>query len=294
MAYVIECSGLVKRYPGFTLGPLDINVETGTVTGLVGSNGAGKTTFIKLLLGLTSFDSGQISLFGNHIDCPENLSASIKRRIGVVFDTCPFPTSTRVDDAMRVGRAAYRSWDDKLFKDLATSFKLDPKKEIQKLSRGMGMKLSIAFALAHHPDLLILDEATAGLDPLARDEVLDILRSFMLDGEHTILMSTHITSDLEKLADTVICIDDGQICFSAQKDAICNEAGIARCRADQVEAIAANWEGAPTDLHVLKHAYGTDLLIPDRFAFKKAFPDIPIDRITIDEYMNLILKGETL
>ena len=148
----------------------------------------------------------------------------------------------------RTGRLR-ATWDDgPLERASATAFKLTPKKKVSELSRGMGMKLTLAFALAHHPQLLVLDEATAGLDPLARDEVLDILRDFVAEGDRGILMSTHITSDLEKIADEIVCVDNGAIVFSAPKDAITDEAGVARCRAAEVDGPArqpALWPRVP-------------------------------------------------
>ena len=157
----------------------------------------------------------------------------------------------------------------------------------------MGMNLSLKFALSHNPELLVLDEATAGLDPIARDEVLDLLRDFMAEDGRGILMSTHITSDLEKIADEVVCVDAGRIVFTAPKDAITDEAGVARCRAADVTAILDAGFFAPGEARILRHDYGCDVLAPDRFAFARAFPDIPVDKATIEDYMTLTLKGES-
>ncbi len=157
----------------------------------------------------------------------------------------------------------------------------------------MGMKLTLAFALAHHPELLVLDEATAGLDPIARDEVLDILRDFVAEGDRGILMSTHITSDLEKIADEIVCVDNGAIVFTSPKDVITDEAGVARCRAAEVETLLASGVVAPGAAHVMRHDYGTDVLVPDRFAVARAFPDLVVDKATIEDYMTLTLKGES-
>ena len=294
MEYAVECTGLEKRYGDFVLGPLSLTVERGTVVGLIGQNGAGKTTLIKLLLGLVGADGGQIGLFGQRVPNPENLPADTKARIGVVLDTCSFTQTMKVDDVEALGRAAYKEWDGRLFGELADAFGLDPKKTVEKLSRGMGMKLSMAFALAHHPELLVLDEATAGLDPMARDEVLDILRDFMLDESHAILISSHITSDLEKIADKIVLIDGGQVLLSEQKDALCDAAGIAHCRAGQLEEVLELGLVDRERVRVLRHGYGVDLLVPDRFAFARAFPDAPVDRATIEDYMNMMLKGEPL
>lgn len=156
------------------------------------------------------------------------------------------------------------------------------------------MKLALAFALAHHPELLILDEPTAGLDPMAREEVLDILRAFIGEDGRGVLISSHITSDLEKIADVVTCIDQGRIVFSLPKDDICATAGIARCRAAAFESIARSSAPGTAPLRYLRHEYNVDALIPDRFTFARHFPETPCDPASIEEYMALMLKGESL
>lgn len=308
---LLEVDGLAKRYEGFTLEGVSINLEPGCVIGLVGSNGAGKTTVLKSILGLVLPDGGSVRLLGEEVFPGSGASDRVKQRVGVVFDTCAFPADCRVADVAAMGRALFDNWDGARWDEFARRFALPRKKKVSELSRGMGMKLSLAFALAHDPELLILDEATAGIDPLARDEVLDILREFMADGRCGILMSSHITTDLEKLADEVICLDAGKVVFSAAKEAITDEAGIARCRATDLEAVlASGWPGGSADapgassaapsaastaeMYVLRGTYGSDLLVPDRFAFSRAFPGIPVDKATLEEYMALRLKGEKL
>lgn len=296
MEPLIEVKGLIKRYDGFTLQDATLVVEPGYVVGLIGPNGAGKTTLLKCLLGLTKPDAGEVRLFGQALN--EVDAAQIKERIGVVFDTCPFLTTMRVREVATLGKVAYRWWDAKRFIELCDQFALEPKKYVKGLSRGMGMKLQLAFALAHHPDMLVLDEATAGLDPIARDEVLDILRVFMEDEDHGILMATHITTDLEKIADVVECIDEGRILFTLSKDAICDEAGIAHLRTAEVETLAAaDLSAAGFDraaFRLMSHAMGTDVLVPDRLAFARAFPDVMLERPSIENYMTMMLKGELL
>ena len=153
------------------------------------------------------------------------------------------------------------------------------------------MKLSLACALSHGARLLILDEATAGLDPMARDEVLDLLREFVADDGHGVLMSSHITSDLERIADRVVCIDDGRIVFDKPKDEITDTMGVARCRARDIDAILGSDVFGGAAPRILHHEYGVDLAVPDRFAFAEAFPDIPCDRMTIDDYLHFTIKG---
>lgn len=155
----------------------------------------------------------------------------------------------------------------------------------------MGMKLSLACALSHGSSLLILDEATAGLDPMAREEVLDMLRDFVAAPGRAILMSSHITSDLERIADRVVCIDEGRIVFDLAKDAITDEMGVARCRVADFERIASSGFVPESELRYQRHEYGIDVLVPDRYDFARRFPDVPCDRMTIDDYMTLMLKG---
>ena len=293
MTNLIDIENLGKRYGDFVLTGVNLAVEPGCVVGFIGSNGAGKTTTLKAALGLIAPDEGTVRLFGQAVTPGSSALDDLKSRIGVVLDTCAFPSTCRVGDAGLIGRAAYATWDASHFSRLLSTFGLSPKKKVSELSRGMGMKLTLAFALAHHPELLVLDEATAGLDPMARDEVLDILRDFMATGERGILMSTHITSDLEKIADEIVCVDNGRIMFAAPKDVLTDEAGVARCRAADVAAVLEAGFFAPGTARVLRHDYGCDLLVPDRFAFGRAFPDIPVDKATIEDYMTLTLKGES-
>lgn len=302
MEYLIKTEGLTKCYPDFKLDDISLSVPAGTIVGLVGSNGAGKTTLIKALLGLIDVDGGTASILGQSLYGAGKEIDSIKQRIGVVLDTCAFLSTMRIRDVGALGRMSYAHWDAARFEELCRQFGLDLQKTVKGLSRGMGMKLMLAFALSHHPELLILDEATAGLDPISRDELLDILRTFMIDESHAILMVTHITTDLEKVADEVICIDDGRIFFDIPKEAICDEAGLVHCRASDVDRVVQSGfigngdddaSGAP-HFKAMRRSYGVDLLVPDRFAFTRAFPDLVCERISIEEYMTLILKGESI
>lgn len=294
MTTLIQATNLTKSYGDFCLGSCDITVSDDRIVGLIGSNGAGKTTLFKLLLGMIRPDSGSITLLGVDILDPTANVDTLKQRIGVVLDTCAFPVTMKVNDVDSLGMASYPNWDRPYFRSLCERFDLAPKKLIKDLSRGMGMKLSLVFALAHHPELLILDEATAGLDPIARDEILDMLRAFMEEEGHGILMSSHITTDLEKIADEIICIDHGSFVFSLPKEALCDEAGIAHCRTADVEAIAASPYAQTHALYALSRGLSIDLLVPDRFAFAQAFPAIPTERATIEDYMTIMLTGDKL
>lgn len=294
MDALIQANGLGKRYDDFHLKGIDIRVEAGTVVGLIGSNGAGKTTTIKMLLGILRPDEGDVRALGCPVGSGSAPEGELKQRIGVVLDTCAFPDTSKVKDVATLGRFAYRNWDAHRFSALCERFELAPKKNVKELSRGMGMKLMLAFALSHDPKLLILDEATAGLDPMARDEVLDILREFMSVEGHAILLSTHITSDLEKIADEIVCIDGGELVFDVPKDEICDVAGVAHCRERDLELIGKSAWTDDRRVRKLKSGMSYDVLVPDRFAFAKAFPDIALDSASIDDYMTLTLKGEQL
>ena len=298
---LIEARGLVKRYEGFELQGVSLRVDAGTVVGFVGRNGAGKSTTIKALLGLVALDGGEARVLGTS---PQELAGSrgaeVKEHIGVVFDTMPLPGGLRLDGVERVMRAAYRTWDHARFAGLCERFGLGMRKRVKELSRGMGMKLQLACALSHDMRLLILDEATAGLDPIARDEALDVLRDFVADESRGVLLSSHITSDLEKIADVVCCIDDGRIAFCRPKDDICDRMGLVRLHSrdlDELRTVGADAIPGVTSndpARVLRQEMGLALCVPDRAAFAQAWPELECERLTIDDYLNFVLKGELL
>ena len=297
-APLVEARGLTKHFKGFDLQGVSLTVEPGQIVGFIGQNGSGKSTTIKALLGLIKRDGGSATMLGTPTEDLPRGAAAVKEQIGVVFDAVSMPSHLRVGEIGKLMRHAYRSWDQKTYEGYLHRFDLvDPKKTVKDLSRGMGMKLSLACALSHGARLLILDEATAGLDPMARDEVLDILRDFVSAEDaagnpvNGILMSSHITSDLDKIADTILCIDAGRPVFQMAKDEITDIMGIARCRERDVNRVLASGVLGEGPARALRHEYGTDLLVADRFAFAENFPDIPCDRMTIDDYMALVLKG---
>lgn len=290
MTHLIEATGLTKHYEGFSLDGVDLTVDDGEVAGFVGKNGAGKSTTIKALLGLIGVDAGEARLLGQ-VSTGGGLAPEVRERIGVVFDTVSVPPHLKVGDVGRLYGRAFRTWEGHAFARRLKDFGLDAGKQVKELSRGMGMKLSLACALSHGSSLLILDEATAGLDPMAREEVLDMLRDFVAAPGRAILMSSHITSDLERIADRVVCIDEGRIVFDLAKDAITDEMGVARCRVADFERIASSGFVPESELRYQRNEYGIDVLVPDRYDFARRFPDVPCDRMTIDDYMTLMLKG---
>ncbi len=289
---ILRIEKLEKHFDSFSLRDVSFTVEAGTIVGLVGSNGAGKTTTIKSVLGIIAPDSGSIALFGEEVvGAFGKRLAKLKQDIGVVFDSCSFPDEYRVESTAETMRSVYEKWDDEAFRRLAQAFRLSPKSKVKDLSRGMGMKLSLACALAHKPRLLILDEATAGLDPIARDEVLDMLREFIAEDEsRAVLMSTHITSDLDKAADRIVCIDDGAVAFDVEKDAI-DQAGVALCRERDIDAMGENADYHEGELRFERDAYAVRVMVPDRFAFAERFPSVPVEAADVETYMRLMLKG---
>ncbi len=217
MNNILEVRGLNKRYDQFALKNVAFNEPEGYIMGFVGPNGAGKTTTIKSILNMVGYESGEIRVLG--MDAKADAMA-INERIGVVMDTPFYVNEWRVRDVERALSPFYQSWSAEKFASMLKQFRLDPMKRVKELSRGMKLKLMLAAAFSHDARLLILDEPTSGLDPVARDELADILREFMLDETKGVLFSTHITSDLDKLADYITFIRDGEIVYTGLKDSL--------------------------------------------------------------------------
>ena len=290
MQNLLELKGVSRRVSDrFSLRDVTLAVEPGQIVGFVGANGAGKTTTIRAALGLIKLDAGEVHLFGQRCgaDAPDGSQRHLRSRVGLVLDTCPFPSTLKVGQIESLVGPAYPTWDRETFAGFINRFGLDPKTKVKDLSRGMGMKLQLACALSHNAKLLVLDEATAGLDPMAREELLDELLAFVADDQHSVLLSSHITSDLDRTADRVICIDNGSIIFNLPREDITDRAGIAHCTQAQATELMACVEGA----RATRHAYSVDVLVPNRRETLEAFPVIPCDRTTIDDYLRLMLKG---
>jgi len=284
MTNSIEIQGLCKSYGDFALRDVSFTLPGGAILGLIGENGAGKTTTIKCILNLIRRDGGSITLLGQ-----DNLrqERTIKEDVGVVLDECFFHDSLRPKDISAILAPVYRDWDDGLFRDYLDKFKLPGNQFIKEFSRGMKMKLSLAAALAHRPRLLILDEATAGLDPVVRDEILDEFLGFIGDEEHSILLSSHIITDLEKVADYITYLHQGQVVLSGSKDAILERYGKVGCTAAQLEQIAPGGL-----LRVRKGPFGCEGLTADREAFRRVYPGLTVDPASLEDIMLLIGKGE--
>lgn len=275
MEYIVDIQHVSKRYGDFCLKDLCLSVEPGTITGLVGANGAGKSTTIKLILNLIRRDAGSIRLFG--MDNIEQ-EAAVKRKIGVVFDEPCFHdvlTPRHIDHTMG---GLYADWDSGLFRRYLKEFGLPEGKIIKEYSRGMKMKLSIAAALSHHPALLILDEPTSGLDPLVRDEILDLFLDFLQDEEHAVILSSHITSDLDKVADTIALLHEGKLLFHEEKDALRESYAIVKGGEDQLREL-----DTAQLIGLRRGAFGFEALCPRELA--RRHPGLVAERPTIEEIM---------
>lgn len=290
MANLLEIKDAQRQIgDSFALRNVNLAVSSGEIVGFVGANGAGKTTTIRAALGLISLEAGELRLFGEPFgpNAPDGTQRRVRSRIGVVFDTCPYPTEFTIAQVERCLAPAFPSWDKAQFWHLAERFSLSRKAKVRDLSRGMGMKLQLAVALSHKADLLVLDEATAGLDPIARDGVLAALREFAAQEGHGVLLSSHITSDLDRVADRVVGIDGGRIIFNMPREEITDMAGIAHCTVGQARTILECVEEA----RIEQREFSCDVLVPNRFEFAEAFPEIPCDHASIEDYLHFTLKG---
>lgn len=252
--------------------------------GFVGENGAGKTTTIDCILNTIAKDSGEVRLFGREMS---DADTDIREKIGVVYDGDNFPGFWTARQLAKVMEGFYVQWDNVLFHKYLEDFALPVNQKIKHYSKGMTMKLAIAAALSHHPELLVLDEATSGLDPVMRDEVLDILLDFVQEENHSILLSSHITSDLEKVADYITFIHNGKLMMSVSKNDLAYRYAILRCRESQFLTME------PTDmLAYRKRDYQIDVLVKDGKEAGQKYKDVVVDHASVDEMMLLLVKGE--
>ena len=283
MNSALTVSGLTKRYEGFTLADISFEVPQGTITGLIGENGAGKSTTLHSILGLVHRDGGEISILGAPA---EGLQPEARENIGVVFDGTNFSEELTPKRLNKVLKGVYSSWDEGYFLALLNKLSLPVSKKIKSFSKGMKAKLSIAAAFAPHPKLLILDEATSGLDPVMRDDMLDMFLEFVQDEENSILLSSHITSDLEKVADHIIFLHEGRLIFSKPKDELLENYGIVKCGAAQFEAIDRQ-----DIITCRKQEYEWQVLVSDRNSAQKRYPNAMVIPASIDEIMLLYVRG---
>lgn len=284
MKNAIEIRKLKKKYDdNFELGEINLDIPSGYVIGLIGENGAGKTTLIKSILSIINIDSGDIKIF-NKNNKDEYL---VKEDIGVVLDGMFFPEIMTINDINIVMKSIYKNWDSELFNKYLRKFKLSKSKKIKELSKGMRKKLEIVTALSHHPKLLILDEPTSGLDPVVRNDILEIFLDFIRDEEHTILFSTHITSDLEHIADKIVFIDNGKVILNENKDELLDNYGALKCSIDSFSKIDKD-----NIIRYKKNKYNYEILVSDRNKISKKYKDCVVDKITLEDLMILVIKGE--
>ncbi len=285
MDSVIEITGLKKKYDNkFELGEINIDIPSGSIVGLIGENGAGKTTLIKSILNIIKIDKGNIKIFGK-----DYKNENVKEEIGVVLDNTFFPELLTPKDINNSMKSIYKNWDSDLYFSYLKEFDLPENKTIKSLSKGMRKKLEIATSLAHKPKLLILDEPTSGLDPVVRSEVLDIFLKFIEDDEHAILLSTHITSDLEHIADKIVFIDEGKIVLEKSRDEIMDDYAILKCDIDYFSKIDKE-----DILRLRKTKYSYEILVNEKEKMSKKYQDCVLDKISIEDLMVLMIKGERI
>jgi ABC-2 type transport system ATP-binding protein len=277
----IEINNLSKSYPGFELRDMNLVLPAGSIMGLVGENGAGKSTTIKLIMNAISRDSGSLKVLG--VDNRSKEFNTVKEDIGVVLDEAYFPEVLTPQNVGKVMKNTYRNWDEDCYNNFLDRFKLPQKKAFKDFSRGMKMKLAIAVAISHKPKLLILDEATSGLDPIVRDEILDIFNDFTRDESHSVLLSSHIVSDLEKICDYIAFIHNGKLLFCEEKDRLLEEYAIVKMTKDDFERMP---EEAVRGKKISK--YGVEALVL-KSAVSKA---ISTEYTTLEDIILFLARGD--
>ena len=280
----IEIRDLTVKYDGFILDKVSFNVAKGSIMGFIGQNGAGKTTTIKALLNIIKKDEGTIRMLGldNVVD-----DTAIKEQISVVFDELPFHDQLNAKGINIILRDVYREWDSNVFKGYLDRLALPEHKKIGDFSKGMKMKLQIAAALSHNAKLLIMDEATTGLDPVVRNECLDIFLEYIQDEDHSILMSSHITTDLEKVADSVTFINKGKILLTGYKHDVLEKHGVIKCKKSEYKEID------PADIISARRTdFGAEVMIKDKALCHCKYAGLVLDNTTLEEMMLYYVNAE--
>lgn len=286
MENILELQQISKTFPksNFTLDKVSFSLPYGSILGFVGENGSGKTTTIGCILNTIMKDSGTVNLFGKEM---LDTDTDMREKIGVVYDGDNFPTHWTAKQLSQVMDGFYSQWDNSLFQKYLNDFNLPINQKIKHYSRGMTMKLAIAAALSHHPQLLILDEATSGLDPIVRDDMLDVFLEFVQEEDHSILLSSHITSDIEKIADYITFIHDGRLIMTAAKNDLVYNYAVMRCKESQFSTLD------PGDiLAYRKRDFQIDVLIKNAKEAERKYKDAVIDHVSVDEILLLLVKGE--
>lgn len=284
MNKILEVNGLKKDFDTFSLQNVSFSLQEGCITGFIGINGAGKTTTIKSILGLMLKDAGSIKLFGKEIDKNEQ---ELKNHIGFVLDEGYFYEDMTMKEVKRVIAPAYSNWDESVFESYIERFKLQLNQKISTLSKGMRMKFAITLALSHHADLLIMDEPTSGLDPLVRSELMDILLEFMKKDGKSVFFSTHITSDLDKVADVLILIDNGKILLVEEKDILLDTHGFVKGDKKMI-----NIHTRKLFLTLNETDYGFEGVTNKKTAVREQMNGVIIERPTIEKIMLAYIGGD--
>ncbi len=280
----IEIRDLTVKYDGFTLDHISFDVVKGSIMGFIGQNGAGKTTTIKALLNIIRRDGGSIQMLG--MDNIKDESA-VKEQIAAVFDELPFHDQLTAKNLNVILRDVYRDWDSAVFKEYLDKLALPERKKIGAFSKGMKMKLQIAVALSHNAKLLIMDEATTGLDPVVRNECLDIFQEYLQDEGHSILMSSHITTDLEKIADSVTFIHKGRLLLTGYKDDVLEQHGLMKCKKSEYKDIE------PEDVVSVRLSdFGAQILVRDKALCRRKYSGLVLDNTTLEEIMLYYVNAE--
>ncbi len=281
MEYALKLENVTKEYNDFKLDNISVNVPRGAIMGLIGENGAGKSTTIKLILDLIRRDAGIITVLGTDV-CELK---SIKEKIGVVMDESCFPENLNVEEINKIMRRIYSTWNDERFFEYIKKFSIHEMKPVKEYSRGMKMKLSIAAALSHDSEILIMDEATSGLDPIVREEILDIFLDFIQDETHSIFMSSHIISDLEKICDYITFIHKGRIIFSESKDVLIDNYGILKCSEEELKEVSTE-----AIKGIRKNKFGIEaLVLKNEISVRYV-----VDRANIEDIMLFYVKENAL
>lgn len=284
METAICLHNVTKKYEGFTLDHISMEIPRGSIVGLVGENGAGKTTLLKCILQIINTDEGAVYVEGKEVN---TLPGDWKKDVGVILTGVDFAGVLNAKEMGISMKNIYSNWQQDVYENYLRTFKIDSKKKIAEYSKGMKMKLNLALALSHGAKTLIFDEATSGLDPVVRDDILDILLDFIQDENHTVLLSSHITSDLEKVADYIAFIHEGRLQFFMNKDEILYRYGVVRCSGDDVQKL-------PEELveSIRKNSYGYEVLVSEKETIQQRFPNLIVDKVNIEEVILFMVKGE--
>lgn len=285
MENILKVSNLSKEYKNFKLDNITFSLPKGYIMGFIGANGAGKTTTIKLIMNLIKKSSGEVNIFGK--DNIKN-EIEVKSNIGFVYDECGYYEELTIKDNVNIVKRFYKTWDQNQCNEYLKKFKLDPSKKVKELSKGMKMKFSISIALSHGAELIIMDEPTSGLDPVSRSEMLEILQEYIQDGEKSVIFSTHITSDLEKVADYITFINKGKLEFSMSKDEVLEKYRIVKGGLDII-----NEDLKKKFINIKKNSFGFEGLTKDVESIKKQYgKEIIIEKATLEEIMVYTVGGE--